>query len=116
MTDNLSPRAVETNSPYSYGSAPVASFQLIQRVDPKAELAGYIQYHADGLARALVDGRAHVEGCFSTRVSFLKREQFSQGHGLRQLWPHCRFPPLVKTLACQDFDPRVGFEGVAPRV
>jgi hypothetical protein len=59
MTDNLSPRAVETNSPYSYGSAPVASFQLIQRADPKAELAGYIQYHADGLARALVDGRAH---------------------------------------------------------
>lgn len=53
--DNLSPRAIEGRT-YSYGSAPVASLQVIQRPDPKAETARYIRRHADNLARCIVDG------------------------------------------------------------
>lgn len=40
MTDNLSPRATETNSPYSYGSAPVPNFQAVSRLDGWAERRG----------------------------------------------------------------------------
>lgn len=58
MSDNLSPRIIEGRT-YSYGSAPVGNFQAIVRPDPVAETARYIRYHADGLARAIVDGRAH---------------------------------------------------------
>ena len=58
MADNLSPRIIEGRT-YGYGSAPVGNFQAVIRPDPVAETARYIRYHADGLARAIVDGRAH---------------------------------------------------------
>ena len=63
MSDNLNPRIVE-GRPYSYGSAPVSNFQAVMRTDPIEETARYIRYHADGLALALVEGRAHdVKHC-----------------------------------------------------
>ena len=45
------------NATDSYGSAPVGNFQAIHRPDATATMAAYIRYHADHLARCLVEGK-----------------------------------------------------------